>query len=133
MRGELLEASRRVGIDKLGASVGLLWEVAAAFDDGDLAALRRANAEGEQWWGTRDERQLLGARVAGELRDRGGAARRGRGAVARLDRLAAQPGGRAPPAGGARPRAGRGDGDGDPGGWRSSVSTGTRAPDLTPR
>ena len=55
MRGELLEASRRVGIDKLGASVGLLWEVAAAFDDGDLAALRRAHTEGEQWWGTRDD------------------------------------------------------------------------------
>jgi DNA-binding CsgD family transcriptional regulator len=55
MRAELLEASRRVGIDKLGSSVGLLWEVAAAYDDGDLAALRRANAEGEQWWSTGDE------------------------------------------------------------------------------
>ena len=55
MRGELLEASRRVGIDKLGASVGLLWEVAAAYDDGDLAAMRRAYTEGEQWWGARDD------------------------------------------------------------------------------
>jgi DNA-binding CsgD family transcriptional regulator len=55
LRAELLEVSRRVGIDKIGANIGLLWEVAAAYDDGDLAALRRANAEGEQWWGARDD------------------------------------------------------------------------------
>jgi DNA-binding CsgD family transcriptional regulator len=55
LRVELLEASRRVGIDKLGASVGLLWEAAAAYDDGDMAAMRRANAEGEQWWRPRDD------------------------------------------------------------------------------
>ncbi len=55
LRAELLEASRRVGIDKLGTSVRLLWEAEAAYHDGDMAAMRRANAEGEQWWGARDD------------------------------------------------------------------------------
>jgi DNA-binding CsgD family transcriptional regulator len=55
LRAELLEASRRVGIDKLGTSVRLLWEAAAAYNDGDIAAMRRANAEGEQWWGPQED------------------------------------------------------------------------------
>jgi len=55
LRAELLEASRRVGIDKLGTSVRLLWEAAAAYNDGDTAAMRRANAEGEQWWGPQED------------------------------------------------------------------------------
>jgi DNA-binding CsgD family transcriptional regulator len=55
LRAELLEASRRVGFDRLGVATGLLWEVAAAYDDGDLAAMRRANAEGDQWWGSQED------------------------------------------------------------------------------
>ncbi len=55
LRAELLEASRRVGIDKLGTSARLLWEAAAAYNEGDMAAMRRANAEGEQWWGPQDD------------------------------------------------------------------------------
>ena len=74
----------------------------------DLGALRRANAEGEQWWGGRESEHCWVRWCAGEHGDRGGAARRGRGA-------ARPPGGgrtrvEAPaPTGGARPRAGRGD------------------------
>jgi DNA-binding CsgD family transcriptional regulator len=66
LRQELIEASRRVGFDKLGVSVGLLWEVAAAHGDGDLAAQRRASAEGEQWWGGRDSEHcwVLGWQVS---------------------------------------------------------------------
>jgi DNA-binding CsgD family transcriptional regulator/tetratricopeptide (TPR) repeat protein len=60
MRAELLEASRLVGIELLGMGVGLLWEVAAAYEDGDLAALRRAYAEGEQWWGARTDPNCWG-------------------------------------------------------------------------
>ena len=86
LRGELLEASRLVGIDKLGTSVGLLWEAAAAYDDGDLAALRRAHAEGEQWWGRAERPQLLGARLAGELRVRGGPCRGREGASGSIRR-----------------------------------------------
>jgi DNA-binding CsgD family transcriptional regulator len=55
LRAELLEASRRVGIDKLGTSGRLLWEAAAAYNDGDMAAMRRANAEVEQWWGPQED------------------------------------------------------------------------------
>jgi DNA-binding CsgD family transcriptional regulator len=88
LRAELLDASRRVGFDKLGASIGLLWAVAAAYDDADLAAMRRANAEGEQWWGSHDDNcAVIGWRAyyafeEGRLAD-------ARGHVARLSSVAA--------------------------------------------
>ena len=63
LRAELLDASRRVGFDRLGVATGLLWEVAAAYDDGDLAAMRRANAEGDQWWGGEESCAVLGWRA----------------------------------------------------------------------
>ncbi len=50
LRAEMQDVSSKVGFDKLGTGTALLWEVDAAFGDGDLAALRRVSAEGTQWW-----------------------------------------------------------------------------------
>jgi DNA-binding CsgD family transcriptional regulator len=50
LRAEMRDVSSRVGFDKLGTGNALLWEISAAYGDGDLAALRRVAAEGSQWW-----------------------------------------------------------------------------------
>ena len=72
LRAELLDASRRVGIDKLG------HERAPAVGADAAYARRRSGGacaeptpRAEQWWGARDEDSCSVRRLAGELRPRG--------------------------------------------------------------
>jgi DNA-binding NarL/FixJ family response regulator len=71
LRDELTEVSTRVGFDKLGPSVGLLWEIEAAIGDGDLAAVRQLSAEGAQWWGSRGDEKawVVAARTSFALEE----------------------------------------------------------------
>lgn len=54
LRAEARQASDRGGFDVVTHGGTLLFDAEEAFADGDLAKLRRAVNEGEQWWTMRD-------------------------------------------------------------------------------
>jgi DNA-binding CsgD family transcriptional regulator len=69
LRTEMRDVSSRIGFDKLGQATALLFEFEAAYNAGDLPALRRVATEGAQYWGP--ERKWLSSAQVGVALEEG--------------------------------------------------------------